>query len=93
MTYIELEDMALVYLVGKGIAEPTPQEIGAEINHISYEISTSEYNKVNWSIVRERAYSLLNQDEMRYDDIVNGTNFWVEAIQAIKTAYPKPGDN
>jgi hypothetical protein len=41
---------------------------------------------------RKVAYAELNQDEMRYDDMVNGTNTWGEAIEAIKAKYPKPGE-
>jgi hypothetical protein len=40
--------------------------------------------------LRAREYSKLNQDELRYDDMVNGTNTWGEAIEAIKVKYPKP---
>ena len=39
---------------------------------------------------RKAAYDLLNQDEMRFDDQVNGTTTWVDAINAIKAAHPKP---
>ena len=39
---------------------------------------------------RQQAYALLNQDEMRYDDLVNGTTTWQDAIAAIKLANPKP---
>ena len=39
---------------------------------------------------RKEAYDLLNQDEMRFDDQVNGTTTWVDAINAIKAAHPKP---
>jgi hypothetical protein len=39
---------------------------------------------------RQQAYALLNQDEMRYDDLVNGTTTWQDAIATIKLANPKP---
>ena len=39
---------------------------------------------------RRTAYDLLNQDEMRYDDVKNSTTTWVDAIDAIKVAHPKP---
>ena len=41
-------------------------------------------------LVRAEAYALLNQDEMRFDDTVNSTTTWVDAINAIKALYPKP---
>ena len=37
-----------------------------------------------WYDKRVAAYQELNQDEMRYDDIVNNTTTWVDAI---KDAY------
>jgi len=38
---------------------------------------------------RRVKYNLLNQDEMRYDDLINSTTTWQDAIAAIKTEYPK----
>jgi len=43
-----------------------------------------------WELRRIAAYQELNQDEMRFDDQVNGTTTWVDAINAIKAAHPKP---
>ena len=39
---------------------------------------------------RRHEYNLLNQDEMRFDDQANSTTTWVDAINAIKAAHPKP---
>ena len=39
---------------------------------------------------RKAKYDLLNQDEMRYDDLVNSTTTWQDAIAAIKVEFPKP---
>ena len=38
---------------------------------------------------RAAAYSRLIQDELRYDDLVNGTTTWPDAIAAIKQRFPK----
>ena len=38
---------------------------------------------------RRVKYNSLNQDEMRYDDLINSTTTWQDAISAIKTEYPK----
>ena len=38
---------------------------------------------------RREEYGLLNQDEMRYDDVKNSTTTWVDAIDAIKLQFPK----
>jgi hypothetical protein len=43
-----------------------------------------------YSGYRKMEYAKLNQDEMRCDDQVNGTTTWVDAINAIKAAHPKP---
>jgi len=38
---------------------------------------------------RVMEYARLNQDEMRYDDLINGTTTWQDAIGAIKKRHPK----
>ena len=38
---------------------------------------------------RKAKYDLLNQDEMRYDDLINSTTTWPDAIAAIKLEFPK----
>ena len=47
-------------------------------------VSANEYKGL-----RKEKYDLLNQDEMRYDDVKNSTTTWVDAIDAIKQEYPK----
>jgi hypothetical protein len=39
--------------------------------------------------LRKNEYNKLNQDEMRFDDLVNNTTTWVDSIKAIKAKYPK----
>ncbi|WP_294963817.1 hypothetical protein [Sulfurimonas sp.] len=39
---------------------------------------------------RQKEYSKLNQDELRFDDEVNGTTIWIDTIKSIKQKYPKP---
>ena len=43
-----------------------------------------------YSQLRKREYVVLNQDELRYNDVKNSTTTWVDAIDAIKAAHPKP---
>ena len=43
-----------------------------------------------WYDKRVAAYQELNQDEMRFDDEVNNTTTWIDAIKEIKAKYPKP---
>jgi len=48
------------------------------------------YDALDYSRKRKAKYDLLNQDEMRYDDLINGTTTWQDAIAAIKAEFPKP---
>ena len=52
--------------------------------------------KVEWknnayARLRKIEYDKLNQYELMYDDQINGTTTWQDAIEAIKAKYPKPG--
>jgi len=49
------------------------------------------YSVTEYKSKRAAAYAALNQDEMRFDDTVNSTTTWVDAISAIKAKYPKLG--
>tara|TARA_R110000868_G_scaffold122814_1_gene325669 strand:+ start:758 stop:1051 length:294 start_codon:yes stop_codon:yes gene_type:complete len=68
-----------------GQTEPTQSEIDAEVIRLQ-----AEYDALEYSRLRKAKYDLLNQDEMRYDDVKNSTTTWVDAIDAIKSAHPKP---
>ena len=65
--------------------QPTSDEITAEIARLEQEYIDTEYQRD-----RIKAYTELNQFEMQFDDSVNGTNTWIEAINTIKAQYPKP---
>lgn len=52
---------------------------------LSAEVIATQYSRD-----RKKKYNQLNQDEMRYDDLVNNTTTWRDSITAIKVAYPKP---
>ena len=78
---------------------------GNDINNITWENGTVEiaiadiqteldnlqaaYDAQEYARSRKAKYNLLNQDEMRYDDLINSTTTWQDAIAAIKTEYPK----
>ena len=64
---------------------PTEQEIADEKARLQGIYDAQEYARL-----RKAKYDLLNQDEMRYDDQVNGTTTWLDAINTIKLEYPKP---
>ena len=61
----------------------------SEIEAAEVEWQTA-YDAQAYARTRKAKYDLLNQDEMRYDDTKNSTTTWVDAIDAIKVAHPKP---
>jgi len=65
--------------------QPTTQAIIDEDARYQAIYTAQEYSRT-----RKAAYDLLNQDEMRYDDLVNGTTTWQDSIENIKNQYPKP---
>ena len=65
--------------------QPTDAEIATEITRLQ-----AVYDGQAYARTRKAKYDLLNQDEMRYDDVKNSTTTWVDAIDAIKAAHPKP---
>ena len=65
--------------------QPTKEAIETE-----YTRMVDEYNSMEYSRLRKREYLQLNQFEMQYDDALNGTTTWQDAILAIKNKYPKP---
>jgi hypothetical protein len=65
--------------------EPTALELSNEVTRLQ-----AVYDSQLYARTRKAKYDLLNQDEMRYDDVKNSTTTWVDAIDAIKVAHPKP---
>ena len=65
--------------------EPTTSAINAEVTRLQ-----GVYDGQAYARARKAKYDLLNQDEMRYDDTKNSTTTWIDAIDAIKVAHPKP---
>ena len=47
------------------------------------------YDSQEYARNRKAKYNLLNQDELRFDDLENTTTTWQDAINAIKLEYPK----
>ena len=68
-----------------GVSRPTDAEIATEVTRLQ-----AAYDAQAYARARKAKYDLLNQDEMRYDDVKNTTTTWVDAIDAIKAAHPKP---
>ena len=67
--------------------------VTTELDDVSISVEQSAtnaaYDSQAYARSRKAAYDLLNQDEMRYDDLINSTTTWQDAIAAIKTEYPK----
>ena len=68
-----------------GQTEPTALELSNEVTRLQ-----AVYDSQLYARTRKAKYDLLNQDEMRYDDVKNSTTTWVDAIDTIKAAHPKP---
>jgi len=64
--------------------QPTDSAIAAKIVELQ-----AEYDAAAYARDRKVEYDKLNQDEMRFDDLVNSTTTWQDAIAAIKVAIPK----
>ena len=71
--------------VKTNIVQPTEAALATELARLQ-----TAYDSQAYARNRKEEYDLLNQDEMRYDDVKNSTTTWVDAIDAIKAAHPKP---
>ena len=61
-----------------------------EVYHPTQE-ELDEYDSKQYQRDRATAYpSLQDQADMQFHDLANGTTTWLDAIQAVKDAYPKP---
>jgi len=83
--WFQLTDDVVSWHAEESQTEPTQVEIDAEITRLQ-----AAYDALEYSRLRKAKYDLLNQDEMRYDDTKNSTTTWIDAIDAIKVAHPKP---
>tara|TARA_R100000951_G_C2494294_1_gene135435 strand:+ start:165 stop:476 length:312 start_codon:yes stop_codon:yes gene_type:complete len=67
--------------------QPTDSELQAEMARLQVIYDSQEYARK-----RKIEYEKLNQFELQYDDQVNGTTTWKDAIAQIKTDFPKSGE-
>ena len=65
--------------------QPTDAALAAEVIRLQ-----AAYDAAAYARSRKVEYDKLNQDEMRFDDLVDSTTTWHDAIAAIKVAIPKP---
>lgn len=63
----------------------TRVELENKINEYSAEYIATEYQRL-----RKAEYDKLDQDELIFDDELNGTQIWIDTINAIKAQYPQP---
>ena len=67
--------------------EPTQAEIDTEIIRLQAEYDAQEYARN-----RKAEYPpIADQQDMQFHDAIDGTTTWQDAIQAVKTKYPKSG--
>ena len=78
------DDTGITNWYSSSVSQPTEAEIDAEVTRLQ-----AVYDSQLYARLRKAKYDLLNQDEMRYDDIKNSTTTWIDAIDAIKAAHPK----
>jgi len=75
----------ITWYSGTDPAQPSDADIATEVTRLQ-----GVYDGLAYARTRKAKYDLLNQDELRFDDQVNSTTTWVDAINAIKAAHPKP---
>ena len=75
----------------EGTVHPTAVEVQAKSEDLEALMTSvkAEYDSQEYARNRKAKYDLLNQDELRFDDLENTTTTWVDAINAIKQEYPK----
>ena len=66
-------------------AQPSDSAIDTKLKELQAEWNAQEYARK-----RKAEYDALNQFELISDDANNGTTTHIDAVNAIKTKYPKP---
>jgi hypothetical protein len=66
---------------------PSEAEVQAKMDEIQAQRDATLYQRL-----RKAEYDKLNQYELMFDDKINGTTTWQEAINEIKARYPKPSE-
>ena len=69
------------HLIKNGLREISDAELKQELQ--------KKEDALPYDVKRQKEYAQLNQFEMQFDDQVNGTTTWIDAINAIKSKYPK----
>jgi len=67
------------------------KEINGEFGIMKVDKTLEEIqSSIDYITLRKVAYSQLNQFELQYNDTINNTTTWQDAINEIKAKYPKP---
>ena len=82
-TFTFRSDGVIVYHDGQ--TPPSESAINAKLAELQVAYDAQAYARS-----RKAEYDKLNQNEMQFDDEVNSTTTWKDAIIAIKAKYPKP---
>lgn len=77
-------DGILTWDEGNKIPKPSDEEIKLKIEELKLEYKSQSYARL-----RKIEYDKLNQYELMYNDMINGTHTWTAAIYEIKSRYPK----
>jgi len=72
-----------IFIEGRSPTQDELEQIDAEVLRIESQIAATQYQRD-----RAKEYAKLNQLEMQYDDMVNGTTTWRDAIMEIKARIP-----
>jgi hypothetical protein len=76
-----------VYIKEWNSASPQPTEAEIETAHAEWQ---AEYDSKAYARARAEAYpSIGDQLDMQYHDQTEGSRTWLDAIEAVKEAYPK----
>ena len=66
--------------------KPTRQELEEEMIRVQEDYESKEYQRK-----RAAQYPRIEEQlDMLYHDKINGTDNWLQAVQAVKDKYPKP---
>ena len=83
-SFVVMDDGKIVSNENPEIEKVTKEQIDAEVLKIEEEDKKTQYQK-------DRKYPRINEQlDMIYWDKKNGTKKWEEAIDKIKTDFPKP---
>ena len=77
-----------VYIESWNSASPQPSVDDIEAAHAEWQ---AEYDSKAYARARAEAYaSIAEQLDMQYWDSVNGSRTWLDHVEAVKEAHPKP---